>query len=253
MSAMTGTSTQRLSLIPLASRVLAELLRRIEPGAGGDLGLRPARGAALPADARADAAARPADRGLPAHGGGLGAQPRLRRRRCYAWLRPFYADRPAAEQRLILAACLLHDVQLAGASRLSRRALLRVGDARQHRRDRPCRAGVPRAGAAQPLQGGWRRPRRSRRYGGAAGAGAGGGGGGARPGDAARLDAVGLGDRACSSTPALAREGGRLVLTLRGPAREFAGEAVERRLQTLAARLDCPGEIVLAELDGRRQ
>ena len=42
---------------------------------------------------------------------------------------------------------------------------------------------------------------------------------------------------------ALAREGGRLVLTLRGPAREFAGEAVERRLQTLAARLDCPGEM----------
>ena len=32
MSAMTGTSTQRLSLIPLASRVLAELIRRIEPG-----------------------------------------------------------------------------------------------------------------------------------------------------------------------------------------------------------------------------
>jgi exopolyphosphatase/guanosine-5'-triphosphate,3'-diphosphate pyrophosphatase len=31
MSAMTGTSTQRLSLIPLASRVLGELLRRIEP------------------------------------------------------------------------------------------------------------------------------------------------------------------------------------------------------------------------------
>ena len=55
MSAMTGTSTQRLSLIPLASRVLAELVRRIEPERGGGLGLRPARGPALPADARGDA------------------------------------------------------------------------------------------------------------------------------------------------------------------------------------------------------
>ncbi len=45
----------------------------------------------------------------------------------------------------------------------------------------------------------------------------------------------------------LAREGGRLVLTLKGPAREFAGEAVERRLQGLAARLDCGSEIVLQD------
>ena len=44
---------------------------------------------------------------------------------------------------------------------------------------------------------------------------------------------------------ALARDGGRVVLTLRGPAREFAGETVERRLQTLAERLDCKAEIVL--------
>ena len=47
--------------------------------------------------------------------------------------------------------------------------------------------------------------------------------------------------------PRIAREGGRLVLTLRGPAREFAGEAVERRLQTLAQRLDCPWEIGAAD------
>ena len=42
---------------------------------------------------------------------------------------------------------------------------------------------------------------------------------------------------------ALVRDGGRLVLTLRGPGRAFAGEAVERRLQTLAGRLDCVGEV----------
>ena len=35
------------------------------------------------------------------------------------------------------------------------------------------------------------------------------------------------------------------MLTLRGPAREFAGEAVERRLQTLAERIGCGAEIVL--------
>ncbi len=34
------------------------------------------------------------------------------------------------------------------------------------------------------------------------------------------------------------------MLTLKGPARDFAGEAVERRLQTLAQRLDCAWEIV---------
>jgi hypothetical protein len=43
----------------------------------------------------------------------------------------------------------------------------------------------------------------------------------------------------------LLRDAGRIVLTLKGPAREFAGEAVERRLQTLAERIDCKAEIVL--------
>ena len=43
----------------------------------------------------------------------------------------------------------------------------------------------------------------------------------------------------------LALEDGRVVLTLRGPAREFAGEAVERRLQTLADRLGRPWEMVI--------
>ena len=43
--------------------------------------------------------------------------------------------------------------ELAGASRLPRGALLRVGDTGQHRRRGPSRAGVPGAGVAQPLQG----------------------------------------------------------------------------------------------------
>ena len=44
---------------------------------------------------------------------------------------------------------------------------------------------------------------------------------------------------------AIARDGGRLTLTLRGPAREFAGEPVERRLETLAVRLDCTADLVV--------
>jgi hypothetical protein len=43
----------------------------------------------------------------------------------------------------------------------------------------------------------------------------------------------------------ISRSGGCLRLTLSGPARAFAGEVVERRLQTLAARLDCTPELVL--------
>jgi hypothetical protein len=40
---------------------------------------------------------------------------------------------------------------------------------------------------------------------------------------------------------------GRLTLTLQGTARGFAGDAVEKRLQALASRLDAAGEIALAE------
>ena len=52
---------------------------------------------------------------------------------------------------------------------------------------------------------------------------------------------------------ALARSGARLVLTLRGPARAFAGEAVEKRLQSLAQRLDCAAEIVTEGLSRPRR
>jgi exopolyphosphatase/guanosine-5'-triphosphate,3'-diphosphate pyrophosphatase len=45
----------------------------------------------------------------------------------------------------------------------------------------------------------------------------------------------------------LARDGERLLLRLRGPAREFAGEVVDRRLQTLASRLNLAGETVLED------
>ncbi len=51
---------------------------------------------------------------------------------------------------------------------------------------------------------------------------------------------------ACSIMPRSRVEGGRLTLTLAAPARDFAGEAVERRLQTLASRLGLVGETILA-------
>ena len=45
----------------------------------------------------------------------------------------------------------------------------------------------------------------------------------------------------------LGRKGERLVLTLRGEGRAFAGEVVERRLQSLADRVGCRAEIVLED------
>jgi hypothetical protein len=43
----------------------------------------------------------------------------------------------------------------------------------------------------------------------------------------------------------LARFDGKLVLTLCGPARECVGEAVERRLQSLASRIGAEAVLVL--------
>ena len=223
MSAMTGTSAQRLSLVPLAAEVLAELIRRIEPGrvAISAYGLRegllyrqmPEAMRLLDPLIEACRHMEAAAARSPGFGDGAARS---------GWRRSIRTGR-RREDRLMLAACLLHDVQLAGASRLPGRALLRVGDARQHRRHRPRRAGVPRAGAAQPLQGrGAGRGGQPLRR--AAAARAGGGGGGARPGDAARGDAVGLGDRACSSNRRSPATDGGLRLTL-----TRAGAGVRRR------------------------
>ena len=124
MSAMTGTSTQRLSLIPVASLVLAELIRRIEPArvAVSAYGLR--EGLLYRQMPEALRAPRPADRGLPAHGGRFGAHAGLRRgaaRLADAALRRPAAVGPAALPRRLPAARR----ELAGASRLPGRALLR--------------------------------------------------------------------------------------------------------------------------------
>ena len=241
MSAMTGTSTQRLSLVPLASRGAG---RADPPDRAGRVavsayGLR--EGLLYRQMPEAMRAARPADRGLPAHGGGARRAARASATRSTTGCCRSMPGRPAcgapAGARRLPAARR----QLAGASRLSRRALLRIGDPRQHRRHRPCRAGVPRAGAAQPLQGG----------------GAGRGGRALRRaavGDARgarrRCSAGRCGSgrccrgrrRACSSMPAIARADGRLradadaARRASSPARRWSGGCRRWRRGSTATR-----------------
>ncbi len=152
MSSMTGTSTQRLSLIPLASRVLAELLRKVEPEAVAisAYGLRegllyrqmpePMRllDPLIEACRHMEAAA--------ARNPGFGDA-------LYQWLLPLYEGRPQSELRLILASCLLHDVNWRAhpdyRAELCFESVTRANVAGLE----PSRPGLPRAGAAQPLQG----------------------------------------------------------------------------------------------------
>ncbi|HET9067597.1 MAG TPA: Ppx/GppA family phosphatase [Amaricoccus sp.] len=244
LSALTGTSAARLSLIPLASEVLAELLRRLEPAsiAVSAYGLREGllyrqmpeamrlRDPLIEACRHMEVAAARA----PGFGAALDA-----------WLGEFNADRSPEERRLILAACLLHDVNwrahpdyradlcfesvtranLAGVDHADR-IFLGLALINRYRTMTPAEEvaqchgllSSERAGEAVVL------------------------------GRAMRLGAMLSG----SSTGALdhaslGRKGERLVLTLRGAGRAFAGEVVERRLQSLAERVGCRAEIVLED------
>ena len=207
MSSMTGTSTQRLSLVPLASRGAGRAAaarsspRRVAVSAYGlREGLLYRQ---MPEPMRVLDPLIEACRHMEA---GLGAQPRLRRRALRVAAAALPGPARAPRLRLMHAACLLHDVNWRAhpdyRAELCFESVTRANIAGH----RPSRAGLPRAGAAQPLQGGG-----AGRGGGAlrraAAAGAGGGGGGARPGDAARGDALGLGDRrarACRASRARA-------------------------------------------------
>ncbi len=109
LSALTGTSTARLALIPLAGEVLGELIRRVSPEriAVSAYGLRegllyrqmPEAMRILDPLIEACRHMEAASSRSPGFGEAL-----------HHWLRPFYADRSPSEHRLILAACLLHDV-----------------------------------------------------------------------------------------------------------------------------------------------
>ncbi len=244
MSALTGTSAQRLALVPLASMVLAELLKRLEPkrvvisGYGLREGLLYRQ---MPEAMRMQDPLIEACRHMEASSArcpGFGEA-------LYEWLKPLYDDRPASEHRLILAACLLHDTNWrAHPDYRAELCFELVTRANMAGIDHPERvflglALLNRYKATGPAE-------EMRRYGWLLSP--------ERTAEAAVLGrAMRLGAMLSGSATgvlehaSISREDGRLRLTLRGPAREFSGEAVERRLQMLAARLDCSSEMVLVD------
>ena len=161
----------------------------------------------------------------------------------YDWLQPLYAGRPSAELRLIRAACLLHDVNWRAhpdhRAELCFESVIRANFAGV---DHPERlflglALLNRYKASAPVD-------EVRRYGSLLAP--------ERVAEAAVLGrAIRLGAMLSGTATGvlenatLVQADGKLVLTLAGEACGFAGEAVERRLQTLAARLGCSGEVVL--------
>ena len=242
VAAMVGTAVQRVSLLPLASEVLAELLRRIAPervtisayGLREGLLYRQMPEAMRGLDPLIETcrhmeavAAR-----CPGFGEAL-----------HDWLQPLYAGRPDAELRLIRAACLLHDVNWRAhpdyRAELCFEAVIRANFAGVDHSERLFLglALLNRYKASAPVD-------EVRRYGGLLAP--------ERVAEAAVLGrAIRLGAMLSGAATGvlenatLVQADGRLVLALAGEARGFAGEAVERRLQTLASRLGCAGEVVL--------
>ena len=244
MSDMTGTSAARLSLVPLASLVLKELLRRIEPERVviSAFGLREGLlYRQMPEEMRAldpliDACRHweALDARAPGFGDALNT-----------WLGLLFPEADAAERRLIHAAALIHDVNwrahpdyraevsyesvtrahmagldhaervFLGLALLNRYKTAGPGDDVSHYGDLLSKE---RAAEAVVL------------------------------GRAMRLGAMLSGASVGVLEHArISRENGVLLLALRGPAREFAGEAVDRRMQSLASRLQCEPRIELLE------
>lgn len=244
LAAMTGTSTARLSLVPLASLVLGELLRRVEPatvtisGYGLREGLlyRQMPEAMRALDPLIDACRQMEFSAARAPGFGDAL---------YDWLLPLYADRSPSELRLVRAACLLHDVNWRAhpdyRAELGFRSVTRanIGGIDHAERVFLGLALLNRYKTTGPADGAGRYARLL------------------PPSRAAEAVVLGralrLGAMLSGSSIGVLDHAGLslgpagLTLTLRGPAREFAGEAVERRLQSLAARLDCGHAIALVD------
>jgi exopolyphosphatase/guanosine-5'-triphosphate,3'-diphosphate pyrophosphatase len=160
----------------------------------------------------------------------------------HAWLAPFFGELSPSDQRLYLSACLLHDVNWRAhpdyRAEICFESVTRANI-----------AGVDHAervflGLALLNRYKTSPPEEVRRYSGLLPA--------ERAAEAAVLGrTMRLGAMLSASSSGvlehatLTRDGGRLVLTLRGPGGAFAGEAVERRLQTLASKLDCVGEVAI--------
>lgn len=245
MSDMTGTSSARLSLVPLASLVLKELLRRIEPERVviSAFGLREGLlYRQMPEDMRGldpliefCRHAEHQSARAPGFGDALAT-----------WLMPLFPDATERDRRLIQAASLLHDVNwrahpdyrgevsyesvtranVAGIDH-AERVFLGLALANRYKSsgpsgDDPARYGTliakERAAEAVIL------------------------------GRAMRLGAMVSGSSVgVLENARIAREGDALVLALRGNGREFGGEAVERRLQSLASKLGCTGRVDLLD------
>lgn len=236
MSDMTGTSAARLSLVPLASLVLKELLRRIAPERVviSAFGLREGLlYRQMPEEMRGLDPLVEACRHwetLSARAPGFGDA-------LYTWITPLFPEAEPATLRLIHAACLLHDVNWRAhpdyRAEVSYESVTRANMAGI---DHPERvylglALLSRYKSVPPSE-------QASRYGAllsrerAAEA--------EILGRAMRLGAMLSGSSVGVLEHArIGRDENTLVLTLRGTAREFGGEAVERRLQSLASRLQC--------------
>jgi exopolyphosphatase/guanosine-5'-triphosphate,3'-diphosphate pyrophosphatase len=241
LSRMSGTSEARLSLLPLASLVLTELIRRTDPDrvAVSAYGLREGLlYRQMPQEMRRldplieacrhmeTAAAR-----NPGFGDAL-----------YDWLLPLYEGAPPEDLRLMQAACLMHDVNWrAHPDYRAELCFESVTRANISGIDHPGRvflgmALMNRYKSGNPEGDGNRyaaliTPARLAEA--------------QMLGKAMRLGAMLSGASVGVLDHAELRRGDRLTLALHGPAREFMGEAVERRLQALASRLGLPGEVVL--------
>ncbi|MBB5220577.1 exopolyphosphatase/guanosine-5'-triphosphate,3'-diphosphate pyrophosphatase [Amaricoccus macauensis] len=243
MAAMMGTALQRVPLLPLASEVLVEVLRRIEPervivssyGLREGLLFRQMPEAMRGLDPLIEACrhVESVSARCPGFGDAL-----------FAWLQPLYAALPGTDLRLVLAACLLHDSNWRAhpdyRAELCFEAVIRANFAGLDHPDRLFLglALLNRYKASAPID-------EVRRYGEllpperVAEA--------AVLGRAMRLGAMLSGSATgVLENATLTLEDARLVLTLTGEARGFAGEAVVRRLQTLATRLGCASEVLMA-------
>ncbi len=237
LSGVPGTSAARLRLVPLASAVLAELIRRVAPagivvsGYGLREGLlyRQMPEAMRALDPLIDACrhTEASQARSPGFGDAL-----------FQWLSPLYSDAPAAEARLVQAACLLHDVNWRAhpdyRAELCFESVTRANIGGIDHAERVFlglalfnryKASLGGSGAAETARyAALLSPERADAA--------------ISLGRALRLGAMLSGSAVgVLEHTALHRDAGALRLTLRGPARAFAGEAVERRLQALAQRL----------------
>lgn len=243
MAAMMGTASQRVPLLPLASEVLVELLRRLEPQRVtiSAYGLRegllyrqmPVEMRGLDPLIEACRHVEATSARCPGFGEALSQ-----------WLQPLQAAWPATSARLVRAACLLHDMHWRAhpdyRAELSFESVIRANFAGLDHPDRIFLglALLNRYRASAPVE-------EVRRYGELLSP--------ERINEAAVLGrAIRLGAMLSGAAIGVLEEAtltladNRLVLALVGGAREFAGEAVDRRLQTLASRLGCGCEVVLA-------